>query len=135
MINWLTKKDIITIGKEQIRLKPVRLEAAIELILIIAPYIPLLEKTWPEFEAALNSTNGKRPEVLSSLIQVLVGEMQQSPGDITKVFSILVDKPIEWVAQNATGQDIFAALPILDRVNRFDKIFLAAQHIVRFEDG
>jgi len=132
---WFTRKNVVSIGKEKIEIKPVKLEAAIKLVLILGRYIPLLESKWPEFEAALSNTTGKRPEILSALIHSLSGDMQRSPGDMMQVLSLLTDKPIEWVAKNVTAQDFLKALPVIDKVNRFDKIFMVAKTVVRFEYG
>lgn len=126
-------KNTIKLSNQKIKITPIRLEPFIELTLLIAPYIPLIEREWPNFQAGLSLTNGKRPEVLSALFRALATEMKNAPGDIIKILSLLIDKPIEWTVQNVTAQDILAALPIIDKVNGFDKILLASKQMVRFE--
>ena len=134
-INWPRKRkaDTVTIGGEVIEIKPLRLEPAVELVLLVSPYLPSLEKRWPEFQAGLTLTDGLRPSVLSGIFRALSQEMKEAPGDMVKMVALLLDRPLEWVAQTATGAEILQALPIIDKVNRFDKILLALRGMARYE--
>lgn len=131
-MTWFTK-NTIKLGNQRLKVSPIRLEPFIELTLLIAPYIPLVEREWPNFQTGLNLTNGKRPEMLSALFRALATEMKNAPGDMVKIVSLLIDKPIEWTAQNVTAEDILKALPIIDKVNGLDKIFIAAKQMIRYE--
>ena len=135
-INWPRKRrtDTVTIGGEVIEIKPLRLEPAIELVLLLSPYLPLLERKWATFQNALGASPD-RPEVLSALFRALAGEMQKAPGDMVRIVALLVDRPIEWVAQNATGGDLFAAFPVFNKVNEFENVLSICQRMVRFDNG
>jgi hypothetical protein len=134
LINYIRKRkiDTVSIGGEDIELKPLGLESAIELLLILAPYIPLIENAWPKFQDSLVNKNGKRPELLSAVFRNLAAEMQQAPGDMVKVMAILLDKPVEWIAQEATGQELLEALPTIDKVNELHKILPLLRQMVSY---
>lgn len=136
MINLIRKKkdNTISIGGQEVELKPLALEPAIELTLILAPYVPLIERSWPEFQQALSDTDGKRPELLSAIFRTLAGEMQQAPGDMLKAMALLLDKPLEWVAREATGRELLEALPEIDRVNELHKILPILRQMVSYAD-
>lgn len=115
------KKNTLTIAGETIQPQPLSLEHTIELMLLIAPYIALIEKHLESFQQALNDTSGKRPRLLQSLFMVLAKEIK--PEDFTKAFAILLQKEPEWF-RNVKAVELVQALPVLDDVNDFAKIFI-----------
>lgn len=110
----------ITIGGQTWQPEPMSLERTLQLALLLAPYIPLLEDRRAEFGRQLKNTAGDRPQLLSALFRSLAHEMQQQmPGDIIKMISILINKEPEWVARHVKATEILSALPILDEINNF----------------
>lgn len=114
-----TRRKVITIKGESIEPQPLELESAIELLLLIAPYVALIENHLSDLQAALNDTRGNRPRLLSSLFTAMASEI--APQDFTKAFAILLQKPPEWF-RSVKAAELVAALPILDDVNDFGEI-------------
>jgi len=129
-MNWLkklfTKKNIVVLGDEKIEVKPIGLENAIKFVLLIGPYLVLIDDFKPQFEQALKTNDAG---LISALLHSLVGEMQKTPGDIVKMVSLLINKPVEWIALNVTAQEIMEALPVLDKINDFGALLIAAQNL------
>lgn len=111
-----TKKETapeVTIGRETFCPRPLTLERAIELVLLLGPYVALGEKYGPELRLALNS-NGDGPRLLSTLFVVLAEEIR--PVDFTRAFAILLDREPEWFRE-VQAVELVRALPVLDEVN------------------
>lgn len=117
----------IELGGEQVEIKPLPLEAALSLIVLLAPHLALLESHWGEFRRILETTDGRRPQLLSALFVALRGEMSQFPGDMVRAMAILLDKDIEWIATRCTAQDFIRVLPLLDRANNFRLLWESAK--------
>lgn len=129
-MKWLKrlfiKKNIVVLGNEKIEVKPIGLENAIKFVLLIGPYLVLIDDFRPQFEQALKTNDAG---LISALLHSLVSEMQKTPGDIVKMVSLLIDKPVEWIALNVTAQEIMDVLPVLDKVNDFGALLVAAQNL------
>lgn len=125
-LGWLfgatgQKLPIIKVGNEWIEVKPLALETTLTLIILLSPHIAKIESHWPEFQAALLSD--KRGAMLSALFMALRGEMAGTPGDITRAFALLIGRNYEWVATHAQASDLISAIPTLDRINDFGKLW------------
>lgn len=129
-MKWLKrlfiKKNIVVLGNEKIEVKSIGLENAIKFVLLIGPYLVLIDDFRPQFEQALKTNDAG---LISALLHSLVSEMQKTPGDIVKMVSLLIDKPVEWIALNVTAQEIMDALPVLDKANDFGALLVAAQNL------
>lgn len=119
------KPAVVTLGGERIVVSPLGLEKALELLLLLAPYLALVERHLPEIQAALRNTDGRRPDLLSTVFRALASEMQSVPGDLTRAVALLVGREPEWIALHALANEIVQALPVLDRVNDFGKLLQA----------
>jgi hypothetical protein len=124
-IKRLRRQPTVILGGERIAVSPLGLEKALELLLLLAPYLALLERHLPVIQAALWNIDGKRPDLLSAVFRALAGEMQSAPGDLTRAVALLVDRDPEWVAVNALADEVVQALPVLDRVNDFGTLLQA----------
>lgn len=113
------KTNQITIGGETFEPAPLSLEQAIELLLLLAPYVALIENYLGDIQTALKDTAGERPRLLSSLLRTLSSEI--APQDFTKAFAILLQKPPEWF-RGVRAADLVQALPVLDDVNDFAEV-------------
>lgn len=118
MLNYFNRKkqNQIVIAGEVITPQPLNLEETLNLTILLAPYIGLIESRFAEFERILKNKSGERPQLLSSFLAALVDEI--NPADFTRVFAILLHKPPEWF-RNVTAQELIDSLPELDRVNDF----------------
>ena len=114
------QKNKITIGDETFEPLSLDLEESIKLLLLLVPYVALLENYILDFQTALKDTSGKRPRLLFSLLQTLSTEI--APQDMTKAFAILLHKPPEWF-RGVKAKELVQALPILDDINDFAEIF------------
>ena len=125
------KKRITTIkvGGEQIEIKPLTLENSLRLVLLMGPYVGRIEARWPRLVAALESTNGHRPKLLETVFMELRQDLTLLPGDLVTAFAICIDRPVEWVARNATAKDLVEAWPVLDAVNDFGQLWAACKHL------
>jgi hypothetical protein len=113
------KKNTVTIGGEQIEVKPLSLPAAIELVLIMAPYWPIIDQNLPRIEQALLD---KDRAFLTEIFFVLRDQMRETPGDITRVVAILIGAEYEWLATRVSAAEILGALPVLDEVHDFRQL-------------
>lgn len=132
------RKRSIKLGGKKIQPNPLTLESALELALLLAPHVAKIEAHLPEIKAALESTDGTRPQVLTALFTGLRDELASAPGDMTKALSLLVDRDPVWIASNATAQEFVAALPVLDEVNDLGALWAAVQALgitARYKDG
>jgi hypothetical protein len=112
---WPGKKSPTTeIGGVTLEIKPLSLENALRLALLLAPHIARLEQYWPHLKQA--TENGRLLEVI---LKDLGKELQFAPGDIVTAYSLLLDMPPEWVAVNASAKELIGVLPVLDEVNGF----------------
>lgn len=117
---FTSKKPTITLGGEKIEIYPIPLQTAVELILLMAPYWPILEDYLPRIDAAMATKN--KP-LLSEIFFTLRGKMQETPGDITKAVALLAGVDPVWLAQNGTAQEIVSALPALDKIHNFSRLW------------
>jgi hypothetical protein len=114
------RKPYITIGGQQVEIKPLSLQNSTALILLMAPYWPILDEHLPNIEHAL--INKDRP-LLVGIFTVLREEMRKAPGDITKAVALLAGLDAEWVARNATAAEVVEALPVLDRAHDLGRLW------------
>ena len=129
-MHWPIKKTrSVTLGGERIPISPLGLESALELGLLLAPYVAGIERHLPELKAALEATNGQRPQLLTAAVRALVGEMRQAPGDLTRAVALLVDREPEWVALHALPTEVVQALPVLDEANDFGALLEAVRDL------
>lgn len=120
---WTEKRSpIIKIGGVTLEIKPLSLENALRLALLLAPHIARLERYWPHLKEAMG--NGR---LLEAILKDLGKELAFAPGDIVTAYSLLLDLPPEWVAVNATAKELIEALSILDEVNDFRGLWAAVQ--------
>lgn len=61
--------------------------------------------------------------LLTGIFMVLRDEMRQTPGDIVKVVSLLSGVESDFIARHATANEIVAALPVLDKVHDFRRLW------------
>jgi hypothetical protein len=114
------QRNLIKIGGETIEIAPLSLQDATALILLMAPYWPILDEHLPNLEHAL--INKDRP-LLVGIFMVLRDEMRKVPGDITKAVALLAGLDAEWVARSATAAEVVEALPVLDKVHDLGRLW------------
>jgi hypothetical protein len=122
MIIWpfRRRKNHIKIGGQSVEVTPLSLQNATALILLMAPYWPILDEHLPNLEHAM--INKDRP-LLVGIFTVLREEMRKAPGDITRAVALLAGLDAEWVARNATAAEMVEALPVLDQVHDLRRLW------------
>ena len=73
--------------------------------------------------------------MLFALFRVMREEMAAMPGDMMKAVALMLDADPVWLAQNATAEELMRSLPVLNRVNQFDRIYAAAKGIGALREG
>lgn len=114
------RKPVVKIGGQRVEVPPLSLQDATALILLIAPYWPILDEHLPSLEQAL--INKDRP-LLVGIFTILRDEMRNTPGDITKAVALLAGLDAEWVARNATAVEVVEALPVLDKTHDLGRLW------------
>lgn len=126
MWKFTKQKNAVTIKGETFSPQPLDLEEALTLLLLLAPYVAMIENHLAEFQTALKDTAGDRPRLLSALLRTLSSDIQ--PADITRVFALLLHKPPEWF-RGIKPLELVEALPVLDDVNDFNEIFTLVREL------
>lgn len=116
-IKSFTKPKVVIGGKAR-AVKPLGLQAALELMILLAPYLATIEA---------NLGNLRGSYLLRDIFTMLHQRMSNAPGDILKAMSLLLDCEVEWLAPRITAQEFLAALPILDEVNNFGELWAIIQ--------
>jgi len=100
-----------------VAVKPIGLENALRLALLLAPHLARIEDHWPEVKTALETTDGTRPDLLTATFIGLREELEGMPGDMTRALALLLGMEPADLAGQITAQEFVAALPVLDEVN------------------
>lgn len=136
ILKWFTKDaSQITIGEETFAPEPLSLEETMALVVLLAPYIGLIENHLSEFNRIIQNTSGDRPQLLSSFLAAVVDDIK--PADFTRMFAILLRKEPEWF-RGVKAQELIEALPVLDRVNNFGGLIASIRGLgltVRYQDA
>lgn len=133
MLRFIKRPPKITAGGETFSPEPMNLEQSLALVLLLAPYLPLVEVLWPQFQEALKAGSKKRPYLLSAFFQVMASHIE--PVDVTRTFAIILDKPPEWF-RKVQAVELVEALPMLDEVNDFSRLIEAVNKLfVRVDNG
>ncbi len=118
------KKPQVKIGQTHVELKPLELEQAISLALLMAPHLAVIEMRLPDIRRSLANAEGRRPQLLRSIFIALRDELAEMPGDVFEAFALLLHKDRTWLAeQSVSAADLIEALPALDQVNDFSSLW------------
>lgn len=123
--------QVVIIGGESVEVRPMDLEGTCQLLVLSAPYTILLAEYLPDIRESMDAPDS--PRLLQTIFMRMRHEIQAFPGDLTKALAIMLDREPEWVAQQASPAEIFAALPVLDRVNGFTELYQLSNQF-RFGD-
>lgn len=110
----------VEIGDGQVAVRPVGIEGAIRLALLIAPYMATFQRYSDEIAAAValdHRRNGNEPSTLRAVITAMMQDLEHAPGDVVEMVAIFLGREPEWVARNATAVQVVAAIPTIDAVN------------------
>lgn len=100
------------------------LENALNLALLLAPYLGHIQQRWPELRVAYEARDG---DLLTALFTALRDELAAMPGDMVRAMALLTGLDVGWIAANVTAREFVQALPALDRVNDFGGLWAAIQ--------
>lgn len=110
-------RNSIKVGGKRLPVRPLTLENALELALLLGPHLALIEDHLPEIRRALTATDGGRPRLLSALFTSMRDDLASVPGDMTRALALMLDCDPIWLAERITAQEFVKALPVLDEVN------------------
>ncbi len=118
------KSKRVSFGGEHFEIIALTLEQTLELMLVLAPHLALIESHLPRFKQLLADSSGDRPELLRMLFITMRDDMRRLPGDITKALALLcgIEDPV-WLAKNAKPQEFLEAVLILDEVHDFKRLW------------
>lgn len=122
----LFNRNRVTIKGETFTPQPLSLEETFELVILLAPYIGLIEFHLVEFQRILTDTTGNRPQLLSTFLTAMVEDIK--PADFTKMFAILLRREPEWF-RGVSANELVDALPALDRVNNFGGLIQSIRNL------
>jgi len=111
----------VTVGGEQVEIRPLDLETACEVLILISPYLVLLEDYLPDIQKALDAPD--RPRLLQVSFVRLRREMKDFPGDTTRFLALLLDKDPSWIAKKVEPAEVLEALGTIDRVNSLTEMY------------
>jgi hypothetical protein len=128
----LAKKSTTTIeiGGVELEVKPLSLENALRLALLLGPHLARVQRHLPKLKEAAGSGR-----LLEMMLKNLAGELYLAPGDIVTAYSLLLNMPPEWIAVNASAKELIEALPLLDSVNDFRSLFQTVSQLGILDNG
>jgi len=137
--SWIPwRRPSIRIGGQRVKVKPIGLENALRLALLLAPHLARIEDHWPEVKAALETTDGTRPDLLTAVFMGLREELSEMPGDMVKALALLLDMQPVQLADKITAQEFIKALPVLDEVNDLMGLYTSLRALglmARYQEG
>jgi hypothetical protein len=120
----------IEIGGVTIEVKPLSLENALRLAMLLGPHLARVQRHLPKLKEAAGSGR-----LLEMMLKNLAGELYLAPGDIVTAYSLLLNMPPEWIAINASAKELIEALPLLDSVNDFRPLFQIVSQLGILDNG
>lgn len=128
------RQPTVRIGNEKVEVKPLTIEKGVRFCLLFLPYLPA---HWPRIRATLEGPTrrrfnlfSRRPKLLALLLKDLRQEMGLSPAEVATAFSLLLNRPVEWIVQNAGAEDLLDAIPALDKANDFRGMFQSVTELL-----
>ena len=116
-------KNSVIIGGHRVDVKPLSLNSAVEIALLLSPILPYIENHKYEFSQAIAMS--KNPDVLSALFQSLSEEMMPHTGVLSRVVALLVGVEPEEFAESVTVNEVIEMLPVLNRVHNIPQLYVA----------
>jgi hypothetical protein len=93
---------------------------AVRLLVLLAPYIPVLTTMQEQSKKDLEK------RTVSTVMRELAQALKPFPDDFVAAFSILLQVVPAYIAVHCTAQELWDALPTLDKANDFRGLFRAA---------
>lgn len=119
------RRHVVKIGGQRVEVAPLSLQNVIELSLLFAPYLHLIEEDLPRLKQAY-STKGK--SLLPEIALILHQKMKDNPGDISRAVALLIGVDSNWLVRSATAAEIVGCLPVLDRAHDLPRLWAIIQH-------
>lgn len=121
----------VVLGGQKIVVGPLMAVEGIELCLLLGPYLPKLFKTIETF------VQEGKPDDKVPILHELADAMKEFPGDLMKMVGIVVNRRPEWIAQNATAEEVIGALGVIAKVINLNHIVTigAALGLIQFEEA
>lgn len=109
----LPEETWVTLGGQIHRVEPLGALEGIKLCMIVGPYVPRL------WEIGKTFSSKDKSEIKTGILRGLVNEMGEFPGDLIKVVGLLIKREPRWLIENASAQELFAALIKLNEFSGF----------------
>ena len=119
------RRHVVKIGGQRVEVAPLSLQSVIELSLLFAPYLHLIEENMAQIEQAYTS---KRGSLISEIFLILHKQMKGNPGDISRAVALLIGVDSGWLVRKATASEVIGCLPILDRAHDLRRLWGIIQH-------
>lgn len=125
------QRNEVVLGGQTIVIKPLMAVEGIRLCLLLGPYLPKL------FKAAEALIQRGDPDERVNLLRELANAMGTFPGDLMRMVGIVVDRRPEWVAQNATAEEVLAALVVIAEIIDLNRVVTVGAQLglIRFEEA
>lgn len=94
-------------------------ENGIRLLILLAPYAPILAHMGKEAKRMLPFCSVSVP------MKQVGAALAEFPGEVMTAFSYLTGEPVDWLKEHVTAEELFEALPVLDRVNDLSALWKA----------
>jgi len=105
----------IILGGKSIQIVGLGARDGIEFCLVVGPYLPTVGKIIREFV-------GEESELQEEVLRELAHSMGEFPGDLLKLVGLLVRRKPEWIAKEASAEELFETLKVLMEVSELKKI-------------
>lgn len=119
----------VTLGGTIHRIEPLGALEGIKLCMIVGPYMPRL---W-EINKTLGTTSTN--EIKLEILRNLASEMGKFPGDLIRVVGLLIKREPEWLIENASATELFAALIELNEFSGFWDLMMMGMNLGLIELG
>lgn len=116
-------KNTVEIGGEKVVVKPITLDSAVRIALLMSPILPYIENHKHEFSQAL--VTNRKPDVLSAMFQALSDELLPHVGVMSQVVALMVGVDPNEFASRVTAEELVAMLPTLNRVHNIPRLYVA----------
>lgn len=125
----LFSKHSVKVGNKRLPVRPLTLENALRLVVLLGPHLARVEEHWPAIVRAMQATDGSRPATLSAIFSGLRDEMAGMPGDMVRAMALLLDCDYAWLAGEMSAREFVDALPVLDEVNDLAALWHSAHEL------
>lgn len=109
------KENQVRIGDKWIEIKPLKAKAALEILLLVLPYV---KDVIPTLMATKSITDPKL--FRETMRQTMISMAESFPMDVIKFHAIFLGVDEKWLKEQFYPQEMLEAFEVITRVNRLD---------------